>query len=173
MKKMIEKTIRALVMDVDGTLTDGGIYLGNSGEELKRFYVRDGLAIKHILPEYGIVPIVITGRSSALVSRRCEELDIADVVQGCGDKLAALERMLAEKGISFGETAYIGDDVNDLECMKKAGLSGCPADAVKDVLETADYVCSNRGGYGAVREFIDHIISTQPAKNSEQDKKQK
>ena len=154
---MDKKKIRALVMDVDGTLTDGGIYLGNSGEELKRFYVRDGLAIKHILPEYGIVPVIITGRSSALVSRRCEELDITDVVQGCGDKLTELKRILDAKGISLGETAYIGDDINDLECMKAVGYAGCPADAAKEVLDIAGFVCTQRGGYGAVREFIGHI----------------
>lgn len=164
MNAMDKVKIRALVMDVDGTLTDGGIYLGNNGEELKRFYVRDGLAIKHILPELGIVPVIITGRSSALVDRRCEELDIKDVVQGCGDKLTELKRVLSGKGITLDETAYIGDDVNDLECMRAVGYAGCPADAVDEVKSAAAFVSSHNGGYGAVREFIEHIMKMRKEK---------
>ena len=165
---MTKKKIRALVMDVDGTLTDGGIYLGNSGEELKRFYVRDGLAIKHFLPEYGIIPIIITGRRSELVGRRCQELDINDLVQGCDDKLSALRSILDEHNISLEETAYIGDDVNDLECMKAVGYTGCPSDSVKEVVEAADYVCTHRGGFGAVREFIEIIQEKNKEAQNEQ-----
>ena len=160
MNDMKEK-VRALVIDVDGTLTDGGIYIGNNGEELKRFYVRDGLAIKHILPEYGIMPVVITGRSSPLVDIRCRELDISEVIQGCGDKLPALKALLEEHGLTLEECAYIGDDINDLECIKAVGLSACPSDAVSEVIEAADYVCKARGGCGAVREFVEYIVSQQ------------
>ena len=78
---MDKKNIKALVLDIDGTMTDGGIYIGNDGECMKRFYVRDGLAIKHILPEHGIIPVVITGRSSAITAKRCEELDIKVLVR--------------------------------------------------------------------------------------------
>ncbi len=150
--------IRALVMDIDGTMTDGGIYIGETGEIMKRFYVRDGLAIKHILPKYGIIPIVITGRSSEIVKRRCEELDIHDVIQGSDNKLSELKRILLEKKISLEETAYIGDDINDLECMNAVYICGCPADAVKQVRDISDFVSASNGGQGAIREFVEWLI---------------
>ncbi|MBR6400972.1 MAG: HAD-IIIA family hydrolase [Firmicutes bacterium] len=156
---MDKKNIKALVLDIDGTMTDGGIYIGNDGECMKRFYVRDGLAIKHILPEHGIIPVVITGRSSAITAKRCEELDIKVLVQGCQNKISALEKILSEYGITLAETAYIGDDINDVECMRAAGLAGCPRDAVKAAKEAADFISSYDGGRGAVREFIEWIIS--------------
>ncbi len=152
-------TVRALVMDVDGTLTDGGIYIGGSGEAVKRFHVRDGYAIRHMLPACRIIPVIITGRESEIVRIRCAELGIVHLVQGSRDKKADLMRILQKEGISLEETAYIGDDLNDLECMKIAGLSACPADAADKVKEEADYITEHPGGHGAVREFIEWIIS--------------
>lgn len=151
--------IKALVMDIDGTLTDGSIFISDSGECMKRFYVRDGLAIKHILPEYGIVPIIITGRKSEIVSTRCRELDIDLVFQGCNNKKAELDRILSSLGISYEETAYIGDDINDYECMELCGITGCPKDAVPKIKEIADFISSFDGGQGAVREFIEHLAA--------------
>ena len=149
--------IKALAMDVDGTLTDGSIYIGDSGEMMKSFYVRDGHAIKHFLPKMGIVPIVITGRKSGIVMERCREIGIDHVIQGSSDKWNDLKELLSSLDISPDETAYIGDDVNDLDCMERVGASGCPSDAVKEIVRIAQCVTSSPGGRGAVREFIEWL----------------
>ncbi len=161
--------IRALVMDVDGTLTDGGIFIGVSGEVMKKFYVRDGYAIKHMLPRMHILPIVITGRKSEIVARRCGELDIVHLCQGSVDKMTDLRRMLAQEQIMLEETAYIGDDINDLECLQAAALSGCPADAAPEVQAAADFIAPSPGGCGAVREFIEWIKANEKDIDSERD----
>ena len=153
-----KKKIKALVMDVDGTLTDGGLYIGAEGEIMKRFHVKDGYAIHDLLPQMGIIPIIVTGRTSEIVRRRCAELSIDRIVQGSNDKLKDLKKILAEENIDMTETAYIGDDLNDFSCMQQAGLRGCPGDAAHEVREIADYVTKNSGGNGAVREFVEWMI---------------
>ena len=151
-------TIKALIMDVDGTLTDGTIYLDNNGNEMKKFNVKDGYAISTILPEYDIVPIVITGRRSEIVRKRCEELNIKKVVQGSINKVNDMKLILNDLSISMEETAYIGDDMNDIECMKLVGLCACPNDAVNEVKKICDIVAEKNGGEGAVREIIEKIV---------------
>ena len=146
--------IKMLVMDVDGTLTDGHIYVGSEGEMMKAFHVQDGYGIAHLLPQLGIIPVIITGRSSEIVRKRAAELKISHLHQGIGDKLTKLQEVARELGIEAGEIAYIGDDVNDLDCICWCGFTACPADAVPEVLEKVDYVCKRDGGRGAVREFI-------------------
>ena len=152
---MIEqmKKIKMLVMDVDGTLTDGKIYIGSQGEVMKAFNVKDGYAIKHILPEMGIIPVIITGRTSAIVEYRARELDITELYQGVTDKLAQLKKLAEKYQLTKDQIAYIGDDVNDLECIKYCGFSACPNDAVEEVKRCVSYVCSVFGGGGAVREI--------------------
>jgi 3-deoxy-D-manno-octulosonate 8-phosphate phosphatase, yrbI family len=150
--------VKLLVMDVDGTLTDGHIYVGAQGEVMKAFDVRDGYAIAHLLPAHGIVPVIITGRSSEIVAQRAKELKITELYQGVSDKLEKLKTVAAAYGASADEIAYIGDDLNDLPCINYCGTTACSADAVPQVLEVADYVCSHNGGRGAVREFIDRIL---------------
>ncbi len=150
--------IKLLVMDVDGTLTDGRIYVGAQGELMKAFDVRDGYAIAHILPEYGIVPVIITGRSSEIVSNRAKELGIAELHQGVSDKLKMLREIAAKYDVSAEKIAYIGDDLNDLPCIRYCGVTACPADAVSLVLEQVDYVCKHNGGRGAVREYIEWLV---------------
>ena len=152
-------SIKMLVMDVDGTLTDGHIYVGAEGEMMKAFHVQDGYAIAHVLPVKGIVPVIITGRSSKIVERRAAELKISHLHQGISDKLTKLREVAAELGACAEEIAYIGDDLNDLDCIRYCGLTACPADAVPEVLKAVDYVCSRNGGRGAVREFIDKFMS--------------
>lgn len=142
-------------MDVDGTLTDGRIHIGNHGELFKSFHVRDGYAIHDMLPQMGIIPIAITGRISFIVEQRCKEMGIVYVVQGCQNKQEELECILSKLGIEWKETAYIGDDLNDLQCMELAGLVGCPADAAEKVKQQADFISSYSGGCGAVREFVE------------------
>ncbi len=162
--------IKALAMDVDGTLTDGSIYISPQGEAMKRFYVRDGQAIRFFLPEMRIIPIIITGRTSEIVALRCEELGICHLVQGSTDKWQALRDILAGLDISPEETAYIGDDVNDLECMVQVGVCACPGDADRAVLAQANYVTEACGGQGAVREFIEWLRKRNEEENPDSER---
>ena len=143
-------------MDVDGTLTDGKIYMSAEGEMMKAFNIKDGYAIAH-LGEKHIVPVIITGRSSKILVKRCQELGIEELYQGIEDKVAKLLAICKKYQIEPNNVAYIGDDLNDLECMKICGYSAAPADAAKEVLASVDYICKHRGGEGAVREFIEKL----------------
>lgn len=149
--------IKLLVMDVDGTLTDGKIYMGNNGEVMKAFDVKDGCGIKDILPTLGIVPVIITGRKSKIVENRAKEIGITELHQGVRDKLAVLKNVAEKYNVSPDEIAYIGDDLNDLECIEYCGVTACPADAVDGVKRKVTYVCKKNSGEGAVREFICQI----------------
>ena len=156
---MINKDgVKLLVMDVDGTLTDGKIYMGPTGEICKTFDVKDGYAIANILPEIGIKPAIITGRQSPIAQRRAEELKIEYIYQGVSDKASKLQWLAACLNIHLRNLAYMGDDCNDLSCMRLVRLSGgvtaCPADAANAVKKICTYICSSPGGRGAVREFI-------------------
>ncbi len=150
--------IKLLCMDVDGTLTDGKIYFGGQGEVFKAFNVKDGYSIAHIMPYKGVTPIIITGRKSDIVERRARDLKIERVYQGISNKLEKLAEVAEEMGITFEEIAYIGDDVNDLDCIDRCGFTGCPRDALPDVLRAVDFISSYDGGNGAVREFCDKIL---------------
>lgn len=154
--------ISYLIMDVDGTLTDGKIYMGAEGEIFKAFDIKDGCGIKDILPRYGIIPIIITARESKILENRCKELAIKRLYQGERNKIQRLEDILRKEGSELSDCAYIGDDILDIQCMipikESGGKIGCPADAVKSVKELADFVSTKNGGDGAVREFIDWII---------------
>lgn len=150
--------IKMLVMDVDGTLTDGCIYIGAEGEVMKAFHVQDGYAIAHLLPKLGITPVIITGRSSKIVEKRASELKITHLHQGISDKLEKLKEVAAQLGVSSDEIAYIGDDLNDLDCIRYCGHTACPADAVPEVLRSVDYICKRSGGRGAVREYISTLL---------------
>lgn len=150
--------IKALVMDVDGTLTDGRIYIGPDGECMKAFNVKDGYGIAQVLPKHGILPIIITGRASAITERRAEELNIHCLYQNVSNKVSVLKKIMDEYKLVSDAVAYIGDDLNDLPAMKVCGCVGCPNDSAKKVIEYADYVCTKNGGAGAVREFIDYIV---------------
>ena len=155
--------IKYLVMDVDGTLTDGKIYMGASGELFKAIDVKDGYGIHSLLKKNNIIPVIITGRNSEIVSRRAMELNITEIYQGVTDKLRVLEELLISECNSFDEVAYIGDDINDMECMmtikNSGGYVGCPNDAIAEVKQNVSYICSSKGGSGAVREFISKIIN--------------
>lgn len=150
--------VKLLAMDVDGTLTDGRIYMGNGGEAMKAFDVKDGYGIVRFRQEGGI-PVIITGRSSRIVQQRCADLGITELHQGVKDKLTVLREIAARYGITMEEVAYIGDDENDVDCLQAAGCSACPADAMADAMAAADMVCRHDGGRGAVREFIDRLLN--------------
>ena len=149
---------KLFVMDVDGTLTDGKIYMSSGGEIFKAFDVKDGCGIKNILKEKGIKTVIITGRNSEIVRNRAEELEIDYLYQNVGNKLMCLEHLAKEIPCSLEEVVYIGDDINDLACLEKVGFSCCPADAHDDVKNVVKYVAKLKGGQGAVRECIDFIF---------------
>jgi 3-deoxy-D-manno-octulosonate 8-phosphate phosphatase (KDO 8-P phosphatase) len=152
--------IRYIVLDVDGTLTDGGIYYDEKGIELKKFYAKDGLAVK-AATHAGIECIIMTGRESWMVQKRAEETHIRYVFQNVRAKGTFLQDFMHQHKISVGEIAYIGDDINDLPAMRECGFVACPSDSGEDILEYADYVASKCGGHGAVREIIELIMRAQ------------
>lgn len=149
--------IKYLVMDVDGTLTDGKIYMGNDGELMKAFSIKDGCGIHDILIPSGITPVIITGRKSDIVTSRCKEIGIEMIYQGIDNKIEVLRSITS----SLAVVAYIGDDINDLSCMipvkEAGGLIGCPRDATKKIIDISDYIADHDGGNGAVRDFIEWI----------------
>jgi len=145
-------------MDVDGTLTDGKIYMSANGELMKAFNIKDGYAIAR-LRDYGIEPVIITGRSSEIVRQRCAELKLTELYQGIDNKSYKLRELCEKHQVNLSQIAYIGDDLNDLPCIKICGYTACPSDAMKQVRDGVSFVCQAKGGDGAVREFIDHIIS--------------
>ena len=157
--------IKMFVMDVDGTLTDGKIYMSANGELMKAFNIKDGYAIAR-LRDYGIEPVIITGRKSEIVSQRCAELKIAELHQGIENKSYKLRDVCKKYSINLSQVAYIGDDLNDLSCMKICGYSACPSDAMIQVKESVNYVCKAKGGEGAVREYIDFLLSKQVAEEN-------
>lgn len=160
------RTLRILILDVDGTLTDGKIYMSAGGELFKSFNVKDGLGIKEILPELNIVPVILTGRKSRILEERCEELNIRHLYQNVSQKFEKLQEILEipdlkKQGITLQQVGYVGDDRNDLECIRKikssGGVVGCPKDAIDEIKNIADFVSEKNGGEGAVRDFIDWL----------------
>lgn len=155
-------------MDVDGTLTDGKIYMGVNGEALKAFDIKDGYALHTLLKEHGIIPVIITARNSPMVEHRCKELGVTEIHQGIMKKLGCLKGIL-EKYSSAGQqydlsnVAYIGDDLLDLQCInpikESGGIAGCPSNAVKEVIAVCDFISQYKGGEGAVREFTEYLVS--------------
>lgn len=162
-KEIKEKAlkIKLLLADCDGVLTDGGVYYSASGEEMKRFSIRDGMGVARLRKLVGVETGIITGENSDIVLRRAEKLMIKEYYPGVQDKLAKLKEILQNMNLTPDQIAFIGDDVNDLEIMKYAGLSACPADAVSLIINIASVVLKNKGGNGAFREFAEMIISAQ------------
>lgn len=155
--------IKYLVMDVDGTLTDGKIYMGSEGEMMKAFNIKDGCGIHDLLIPSGITPLIITGRCSKIVANRCKELGIEHFYQGVSDKVAELLQFLEKNGGNLSEVAYAGDDLNDVACMRKVkengGMIGVPDNACEKVKSLADFISPNKGGDGAVRDFIEYLVA--------------
>ena len=152
--------VQLLVMDVDGVLTDGGIYYTERGDELKRFDVRDGQGLV-LLRQAGVLTAVITRRRSEIVERRADELGIVEVHQGATDKRAVLESLLARRGVPASEAVYVGDDVGDLPAMRVVGFPVAVADAVPTVKRAAAYTTNSRPGHGAIRELCDLILAAK------------
>lgn len=154
---MIEK-IRAIALDVDGVLTDGGIWWGPNGEEWKRFCFADIMGVS-LACKAGLIVTLISGEDSPLVDRFAAKFKLADITKGCQDKARALREFARRNQLELSEICFMGDDVNDLAAMEIAGLSAAPADARPAVVQKAAFVATVRGGNGAVRELIDAILN--------------
>jgi 3-deoxy-D-manno-octulosonate 8-phosphate phosphatase (KDO 8-P phosphatase) len=153
--------IRLLVLDVDGTLTDGRLYYGAQGEQLKAFDVRDGHGLRLLQMHAGVRLAVLTGRNAELSMQRCRELSIDIVLGHSRDKGAGIEQIAQQAGVPLTETAFMGDDVNDLPAMRKVALGCAPADAAREVLREVAWVSKNPGGRGAVRELCEVLLATK------------
>jgi 3-deoxy-D-manno-octulosonate 8-phosphate phosphatase (KDO 8-P phosphatase) len=154
------KTIKMLVLDVDGILSDGRIIYNSQGVESKNFNVLDGLGIT-LAKEAGLIIVVLSARESACTTVRCKELGIEEVYQGVQDKFSFLKKLLQKYRLSFSEVAYMGDDLQDLKAMSKVGLKITVPNAVNEIKESADYITNRSGGSGAVREAIEFILKGQ------------
>jgi len=149
--------IRLLALDVDGVLTDGGVYVLEDGTEFRRFDIKDGLGLKRVM-EAGIEVAIISVSDSQAVVHRAKRLGIVHVYTGCYDKLEQLMRLCQTLGISLSEVAYMGDDLTDLPVLERVGLALAPADAVREVRQVAHIITTSRGGYGAVREVCEMVV---------------
>lgn len=151
------KQIKYLIIDVDGTLTDGGIYYDELGNELKKFCTRDAAGF-FAAYKAGIKIMILTGRECMATKRRMEELKVDYLYQNIKDKTAFLQDFMEKKNLVTQEIGYIGDDLNDLPSMRLAGFVGCPKDSCSEVLEISNYISPLRGGHGAVRDVIEHLL---------------
>ncbi len=161
MKKLILprlKKIKMLATDVDGVLTDSGMYYSENGDELKKFNTRDGMGLV-LLRNAGFKVAIVTSEDTKIVERRAAKLKITDLFQGARDKVAALEILMKRHSIQWDEIAYIGDDVNDLEVMKRVGFAATPSDGTDQNKKAAHYVTKKKGGEGCVREICDMILA--------------
>ncbi|NQY62178.1 MAG: 3-deoxy-manno-octulosonate-8-phosphatase KdsC [Alteromonadaceae bacterium] len=152
--------IKLFVCDIDGVFSDGRIYLGNNGEELKAFHTKDGFGVKALISS-GVEVAVITGRRSNIVSQRMQALNVKHIIQGEENKLPALKTLAKQLELNIEEIAYIGDDIPDLACIEYVGLGLAVKDAHPSVIKCADYITFTRGGFGAVREVCDLIMQCQ------------
>lgn len=159
---MRARNIRALVLDVDGVLTDGRLHYhpGGESEEAKAFHCRDGLGLR-LAGQAGLHLALLTGRCSEVVARRARELDITDVMQGAFPKLPVFEKWIRQRGFDPSHVAYMGDDIVDVPVLRRVGLGAAVADADHTALEAADWVSSRHGGHGAVRELIEMLLQAQ------------
>ncbi len=153
--------LKLLVLDVDGVLTDAGIYLAEDGTEIKRFNARDGIAIKRLLNSGFEVGFLTSSMNDALVRRRAHMIGVERVSCGREPKLPRLQAWCEELNIEMSAVAYIGDDVNDLEVIERCGLTACPADAVSRIKRLAHFTLNTPGGHGCVREFIEDFLSEE------------
>jgi len=153
------KKIKLLLTDVDGVLTDNGVYYSEAGEVMKRFSIRDGMGVERLRKLCDIETGIITGENSTSVMRRAEKLQITALYLGIKDKESLLNGILLQKDLQADEVAYIGDDVNDLGIMSRVGLTACPQNAMPQVTAVVDFHCTQKGGEGAFREFAEWLIA--------------
>lgn len=150
--------VKMLISDVDGVLTDSGVFVGPEGEVCKKFSTRDGMGFG-IWHRAGLRSAIMTSENSPIVTQRAAKLKVEKVFMGMPNKGETLEQLLSEEGLSLEDVLFIGDDINDLTAFTKVGLAACPADASDEIKAVAHYVCKARGGQGAVREVIDLVLA--------------
>ncbi len=156
---MNKHLIKFLVLDVDGVLTDGGMYYSNSGDEFKKFNTKDGMGIKLAIQSGIKVGFLSNGKNDVLINNRAKLLGVEYVYVGSENKLTILNEWMKELNLQYENIAFVGDDINDLEIMKHVHFSACPCDAVREVIAVAKYLMDAKGGEGCVREFIDdHLL---------------
>lgn len=153
----MKRIVKYWVVDVDGTMTDAGIYYDEKGNEIKKFCTKDAAGF-FAAQAVGMKVIILTGRECAATTRRMQDLKVDFLFQNIKNKEDFLKKFMEEHGIQKDELAYIGDDLNDLPSMKLAGYIGCPKDSCREILEIADYISVNNGGHGAVRDIIEHFL---------------
>jgi len=158
--RKVFKELKLFATDVDGVLTDAGMYYGESGEELKKFNTRDGMGIK-LLQAEGVMIAIITMEQTKIVARRAKKLGVTEVFQGAKDKVSVLAHLSEKFNIPFEQMAYMGDDVNDVGALQTVGYAAAPADCVDQVRQMVHYICQKKGGEGAVREVIDMILAAR------------
>jgi 3-deoxy-D-manno-octulosonate 8-phosphate phosphatase (KDO 8-P phosphatase) len=158
-------TIRLILLDVDGVLTDGAVVMHGDGSESKRFHIRDGIALVWA-QRVGLKVGILSARHSATTLQRAAQLGITLVHQGVASKAAAYDEILSDTAVADTEVAYMGDDVVDLAVLRRVGLSAAPSDAVAEVRACVDFVSTHRGGEGAVRELVEMILRAQGHWNS-------
>ncbi len=150
---------RLILLDVDGTLSDGGMYYTESGDQIKQFNVKDGMIIHRLIRRQGVMfGLISSGSTGTIMQNRAATLGIERVYFGRRPKVEVIEEWLAELGISWADIAYVGDDLNDLPAIEAAGVSACPSDAARQVREAADVVLRLGGGQGCVREFLEEVL---------------
>ena len=152
------KNIKLVLTDVDGVLTDGGRYYSEKGEHIKKFHVRDGMGI-NLLLRNNIKTVIITKEKSMIVKNWAKEMNVFEVRMGVKRKELELSKISNKFHLTKNEIAYIGDDVNDIDLMKKISLSSTPKDSIEQVKQIVDYICKSKGGKGAFREFADLILA--------------
>lgn len=155
------KKIKLVITDSDGVLTDTGVYYNENGEALKRFSIRDGMGVERLRELKNIETGIITGENSGPVTSRAIKLKITEIHPGVKDKVVVLNDILKRKNLLPENVAYIGDDVNDLGIIEITGLTASPSDALSYIKDKVDYICLNRSGNGAFREFAELIIALQ------------
>lgn len=152
--------IKLIITDIDGVWTDGGLYYTASGLTMKKFNVKDGMGV-NILRANGIETAIVSGDASDIGMVRGQRLKIELLYNDAQDKKKVLDEICALRNLKYEEVAFIGDDINDLEVIKSVGLSAAPADAVKEVLDSVDYICRHEGGNGAFRELVEMIVANR------------
>jgi 3-deoxy-D-manno-octulosonate 8-phosphate phosphatase (KDO 8-P phosphatase) len=153
--------IKFVLADVDGVLTDTGVYYSVNGEELKRYSIRDGMGVERLRTEANIETGILTRENTKIVSSRAAKLKINELHMGSLNKLKTFEEILKAKNLLAEEVAYIGDDIIDIEVMESVGLSAAPKDALEIVKKCADFICPNKGGNGAFRDLAELIIDAK------------
>jgi len=169
MKKLIlekYKKIRIILTDVDGVLTDGGMYYTEKGDIMKKFHTRDGMGVT-LMKKYQIPTIIITKEKTPMVKQWSKRMKIEKLYDGIIQKEKILDKICENYGVRSDEILYIGDDVNDIELLKKVGLSVCPNDAMESVKKKCNYVCNAKGGEGVLREIANIIISLNEGNENE------